>query len=207
MGKNSDDQPSQSMRVRAWYVVFYCVVWFVSHLFFRFRVTGLEYVPAGASVICANHSSNWDIIFLTVALGAKKPLVFTPKTSLKKVPVLGVAMNLINVVWIDRAKPADAAPVRAMLDALKNGYPVVMFPEGRRLKESETEAAKTGAIMLASRSGAPIVPVHIPRTKRFFTRQLIQFGEAYALDNIRGADARRNAADALMARINMHSEN
>jgi len=197
----------QKKHIRGWYRVFHLIVWTVAHLFFRFEYIGRDNVPDGAAILCANHSSNWDILFLTSALGPRKPLRFTPKTSLKKVPVLGQVMHLIGVIWVDRSKPADAGPVRAMLESLKNGQKVVLFPEGRRIKSDESEDAKTGAILLAGKSGAPIIPVHIPRDKRYFRKQTIIFGTAYTLDkSIRGAEARRKHADDLMERIN-NSEN
>ncbi|MDR2530557.1 MAG: 1-acyl-sn-glycerol-3-phosphate acyltransferase [Oscillospiraceae bacterium] len=185
---------------RFWYKVYHAAVSAFAHLFYRFKVTGLERLPDGACVICSNHSSNWDVVFLTVAIGRTTPLIFTPKRSMLRVPILGRMMTLIGVVWIDRDNPSDIAPLRSLLRYLGEGEKVVMFPEGRRMKAGESESAKTGAIMLASRSAAPLVPVHIPARKRAFSRITISIGEPFTIA-VHGSAERRARAEELMVRI------
>ena len=45
--------------------------------------------------------------------------------------------------------------------------------------------AKHGALKLAERSGAPIVPVYIPRKKRLFRRNTVVVGEPYYINHER----------------------
>jgi 1-acyl-sn-glycerol-3-phosphate acyltransferase len=188
--------------MKFWYKVFHHAVWLFLHLFYRVKVIGGENMPSGPAILCANHSSNWDIIFLTCAFGSDTILRFTPKQSMQKIPVLGSAMNLVNVIWIDRSKPGDPAPVRRMIAAVKDdGDKLVLFPEGHRVKSGDAEAAKTGAIMIASRTGAPVVPVYIPRNKRLFRANSVIVGTPYILEHTSGAEARKAAANELMAKI------
>ena len=189
-------------KIRGWYKVYYAAVWLASHVLFRFRFIGRENIPDGSALLCSNHSSNWDVIFASVALGRNTPLRFTPKAEMKKIPILGKLMNLIGVIWIDRSKPSDMAPIRKMLTALNGGGKVLLFPEGRRIKSDEAEAAKSGAIMLASKSGAAIVPVYIPRQKKLFGVHTIAFGSAYTLPaRMQGSEERNAQAEELMVRI------
>ena len=75
-----------------------------------------------------------------------------------------------------------------------------IFPEGTRLQESGD--GKHGAVMLAARSGAQVVPVYIPRRKRLFRRLDLIVGEPYVLDrDIRGKDAYEQKSRELMNRI------
>jgi len=177
-------------------------MWIVLHLFFRIKVIGKANLPEGSAVICANHSSNWDIVFLTCAFGANNPLRFTPKHTMRKIPVVGSAMNLVDVIWIDRSKPNDPTPIRKMIAAVKDECgKLVMFPEGHRVQTDDAEAAKTGAIMIASRTGVPVVPVNIPRHKRLFSTITISVGEPYVIQHAAGAEGRKNAVVELMSKI------
>ena len=54
-----------------------------------------------------------------------------------------------------------------------------MFPEGTRVKDEGASEARTGAAMFATRTGAPVVPIYIPKRKRRFRRTTIVFGEPY----------------------------
>ena len=66
----------------------------------------------------------------------------------------------------------------------------------------ESGEGKHGAIMLAARSGATVVPVYIPRKKRLFRRLHIVVGEPYVLSkDVRGKVAYEEKAEELMARI------
>ncbi|MDR0819135.1 MAG: 1-acyl-sn-glycerol-3-phosphate acyltransferase [Oscillospiraceae bacterium] len=198
----------KGQKERNWYKVYYAAVWLAAHLLYRFKFVGRENIPEGSALICGNHSSNWDIIFVTIALGRKTLLRFTPKVEMKKIPLLGPMMNLIGVVWIDRSKPSDLAPVRKMLNALNDGDKVVLFPEGHRLKSGEAESVKSGAIMLASKSGTSIVPVNIPRKKRIFRRNIITFGSPYTIPaRVQGSAERNARADELMIKIRELTEN
>jgi len=62
---------------------------------------------------------------------------------------------------------------------LKSGEKVLLFPEGTRHKDGEAGDAKTGAAMLAVRTGAPIVPVYVPAKKRWFRRTPVVIGAPF----------------------------
>jgi 1-acyl-sn-glycerol-3-phosphate acyltransferase len=184
-----------------WYAVFHHAVWLFLHLFYRVRVIGGA-LPEGGAIICANHSSNWDVVFLACAFGSRTPLIFTPKHTMRRIPLLGPGMNLIRVIWIDRTKPGDPAPIRKMIAAVRDeGGKLVLFPEGRRVQSDDAESAKTGAIMIATRTGAPIVPVYIPRRKRLLRTITVAVGEPYTVKHAPGTVGRRVAADELMSKI------
>ena len=54
-----------------------------------------------------------------------------------------------------------------------------MFPEGTRHQDWDFGDAKTGAAMLALRTGVPIVPIYVPAEKRWFRWNQVVIGEAY----------------------------
>jgi 1-acyl-sn-glycerol-3-phosphate acyltransferase len=150
-------------------------------------------------LLCGNHSSHWDILFLMFALNKRLPRIVA-KTEMRKVPVLTAIMDNIGVIFINRGK-ADINAVRRIVAALKNGDTVVFFPEGHRLKTDDAKAAQSGAILIAASSGVPIVPVHIPRNKRLFRTNTVTFGEPYTLTRVRGVEERAVQAGELMLKI------
>jgi 1-acyl-sn-glycerol-3-phosphate acyltransferase len=88
-----------------------------------------------------------------------------------------------------------------MLSALGNHKAkLVLFPEGHRISEGEAASAKAGAIVLASHSGVPLLPVYIPRKKRLFRYNKVVIGEAYTTGKIRGTE-RERVTDELMQKI------
>lgn len=62
---------------------------------------------------------------------------------------------------------------------LKDGELLLMFPEGTRHQDGEFGDAKTGAAMLALRTGVPIIPIYLPAEKKWFRWNPVVFGEAY----------------------------
>ncbi|MDR3278543.1 MAG: 1-acyl-sn-glycerol-3-phosphate acyltransferase [Oscillospiraceae bacterium] len=182
---------------------FYAVCWFLLGLFFKFDLRGRENVPRGAAMVCANHSSNLDPFILPFAFGRDEHPHMLGKAEIFKIPLAGKFFKGIGMFSVDRGI-SDTTAVRTILAYLKNGEKVVIFPEGHRVSESESVAAKSGALRLADKTGVPIVPVYIPRKKRIFSRISIVIGEPYFIDpekeKLSAEDFTRAAAE-LMARI------
>jgi 1-acyl-sn-glycerol-3-phosphate acyltransferase len=96
--------------------------------------------------------------------------------------------------------------VRIALKLLGEGRAIGIFPEGTRQRGASHEA-KTGTVMLAVRSGAPVVPVFadaIPslgarlRGERF----RVYIGDQITIDNtLRGREAYREAAEEVLRAI------
>ncbi|MDR2360012.1 MAG: 1-acyl-sn-glycerol-3-phosphate acyltransferase [Oscillospiraceae bacterium] len=187
--------------MNVWYTLFYFIMLIVAKPLFRVKGRGLEKLPDGGALLCANHSSNWDVALITAVCGKRAQLHFTPKASMKRIPLLGRLMNLVQVVWIDRDRPSDTAPIKKIIELLQKGEKVAFFPEGHRIKRDDENAAKSGAIMIASRSAVPIVPVYIPRNKKLFRKNRIIFGDAYTLGRVHGTEARAAAIETLAGKI------
>ena len=141
-------------------------VLFVSRV--RVRVEGLDHLPAGGRyVLCVNHQSYMDIPVLLVSIPA--PVRFAAKKELFRVPFLGWHLRRAGHVPVDRGNAVAA--VRALersVEGIRQGIPVVIFPEGRTSRDGEIGPFKGGAFAIAERSGADIVPVTIRGTRRVF---------------------------------------
>jgi 1-acyl-sn-glycerol-3-phosphate acyltransferase len=131
---------------------------------FRIHVTGQENEPEagdGAYLVCANHISGWDVIWVGVAF-RRMQIHFMSKAELFKIPLLGGLIRSLGAYPVNRSI-ADVTSVRTTLSLLGEGECVCMFPQGTRYpgrNPAETEV-KSGAGMISYRSGAPVLPVFI----------------------------------------------
>ena len=126
-------------------------------------VGGELLVPGDPCVFMSNHQSHVDIPTLVAVL----PDVpgFIAKKELQRVPFLGKAMTVAGHVFVDRGKQAQA--FKALADAaeqVRQGRPVLVFPEGTRGDGKSVRPLKKGGFHLARRAGVPIVPVGIRGT-------------------------------------------
>ena len=130
----------------------------------KITVVGKENIPKGKTALfVSNHQSNFDILFLMSSIDVPKG--FIAKKELEKWPMISTWMKYINCIFMDRSnlrKSAEAIVMGTKL--LKNGYSMVIFPEGTRSKGGPIEDFKAGSFKLATKSGSLIVPVTINGT-------------------------------------------
>lgn len=128
------------------------------------RTVGRDNCPVDRPVIFAcNHASQVDILVLYQALPVE--FRFVVKEELFKIPVLGFSMRAAGYIPIHRSGGKKA--VKSLIEAAKKirkGASIVIFPEGTRSRDGRLQEFKTGAFMLALKSGCPIVPVAIRGT-------------------------------------------
>ena len=143
------------------------------------RVEGLENLPKDQPVLlCANHSSAVDPILLICAMRQDFPLRIMAKKQLMKIPVVGAFLRAIGVFGVDRGN-SDITAVKTSIQSLRDGWNLLVFPEGTRVKEPGSVDVKGSVGMMAIRSGVPLVPVFIGRDKRLFHRVSIIIGKPY----------------------------
>ena len=115
------------------------------------------------------------------ALTRKHPVRIMAKKSLLEIPVIGWFMENGGVIGVDRGN-ADINAIKRSLRVLKDGYPMMIFPEGTRVKEIGARGeAHTGPVMLAMKTGVPLLPMYIPQGKKPFRRSTIVIGEPYTI--------------------------
>ncbi len=138
---------------------------------------GLENVPSSPFVYCANHQSVLDIL----VLGASLPGDFkwAAKRSLMKIPFLGWHLRLAGHVPVDRkAGSRTAAQVIGRFEeVLKNGKPLLVFPEGTRSEDGIVRPFKNGGFYAAIRAGVPVVPVAVEGTHQLMKKGAIDSGD------------------------------
>lgn len=124
----------------------------------RFRVRGLQNVPARPCVILAKHQSAWETFFLSSRF---QPLSQVLKRELLNIPVFGWALRMIKPIAINRAQPKQALRQVAEQGAarLEKGNWLLIFPEGTRVPPGKIGKFSRGGASLAAHAGLPVLPV------------------------------------------------
>ena len=158
------------------YVAVRTLAWFLFRTFWRLKVRGLENVPmSGPLIVAPNHRSYADPPLVGVAV--PRPVYFLAKKELFSFPPFGWFIRQLNAHPLNRA--GDIAAFREAARILKAGGGIIIFPEGRRIDGDTFGEAKAGLGMLASTTGAKILPVYIHDSARMtrFSRVEITFGK------------------------------
>lgn len=187
--------------------IYYTIMSLLIFVFAKFKVVGAEQVPDGPALICGNHTSMMDPVYIAVGMYYKirQYPKFVAKAELAKVPVISTLIRPL-VVFLDRGK-SDLAAIRTILSALQGGNKVLIFPEGTRVKEGQTVQPKTGVSLLSLKTGAPIVPVYITSGLKplwRFPKVEVRFGKPYLPEKAPGLSLSENyraIAEDLMIRI------
>ncbi len=172
------------------------IIGFVARPLWGARVeSGDEHIPrSGPFILVANHCSNVDPLILGWAIGNRtnRLIHFMAKAEMRRWPVLGWLAAQSGVYFVRRGE-ADRAAQRFSLEALAAGRPIALHPEGTRSRDGRLKAGRSGAALLAMRSGAPLLPVGIAGTHRLFpgrsrfphpSRIVIRVGEPFTLPHV-----------------------
>lgn len=185
------------------YAVLYPIIWIFMKLLHPWKAVGVENIPEGAAVICGNHTTLGDPLYVLCGMGSRRQTHVMAKAEVMKWPVIGFLLKKAGIIGVNRGK-SDMAAVKECLRVLKKGEKLLMFPEGTRVKDGEDSAAHTGAAMFATRTGTPLVPVYIQTKKRRFRKTAVVFGQPYHPEfegRKPSADDYQHIADDLLARI------
>jgi len=136
----------------------------LSRVLFRPTVTGAENIPLEGPVIIAPiHRSNVD--FALTLFISKRKVFFMAKDSLFRVPLLGPLVTHLGAFPIHRGS-ADRESMAHSEAVLRQGHALVLFPEGTRKEGLSVAPLHDGAMFVAARTGAKVVPVGIGGSDR-----------------------------------------
>lgn len=124
----------------------------------QFEVRGA--IPPGAHLIAVKHQSMLET--LEIVRLANTPVIVL-KRELSQLPGFGWATRRYGVIPVDRS--AGAKALREMLtlgkEAVAIGRPIVIYPEGTRVRFGETPPLQAGFAGLYKALGLPVVPVAV----------------------------------------------
>ena len=138
------------------------VFWWILLALGGLRIRGKENVPTrGGVLLCPNHVCDIDPAAVYIAL--PRFACYLAKEDLFDVPVLGPLIRLCKAIPIQRDS-ADLKALRRAEGALKGGEALVVFPEGGGNHENSLQPLQPGAMLLALRTRAPVIPVALVNT-------------------------------------------
>ncbi len=109
-------------------------------------------------LIVSNHLTYLDIL----VFGAIRPFLFVAKSEVKRWPLLGSLATLGGTVYVDRGSSLQAAQATRLIEQnLRDGIPVLLFPEGTSSDGRSVLPFKSSLFESAVRAGAPITAAAI----------------------------------------------
>lgn len=125
----------------------------------QWRIKGEENLPDGPAIVLSKHQSAWETLFMPAYL--PREVCFVYKKELNRIPFFGWGLALLRMIPIDRSKGKDAFEqvVRLGQQRLDEGRWPMLFPEGTRVPPGKEGRYKMGGALLATRTGAIIVPI------------------------------------------------
>ncbi len=129
-------------------------------------VEGLEHIPSqGPAILVINHIAFVDP-FVVMHVIPGRNIVPMAKIESFSYPVIGILPRIWHVIPVHREE-ADRRAIQMALDVLHAGEIILIAPESTR--STQMHQAKEGVAYLASRSGAPMIPVALNHTPGFPT--------------------------------------
>lgn len=180
----------------------------LSYVFFPCKVVGdiNEFPKDGGVVLCANHLSFLDAIFLAISL--KRQIRFVGKDKYAKSFPLKYVFKWVGAFAINPEK-ADITAIKTCFKVVKKGEILGIFPEGTRVINGKVSDPMPGAIMIADKTKTPIFYFRIIPSNgkkfRIFTKTYLYVGKAVTVDELgvtngKGEDY-KNASIELMKRV------
>lgn len=137
----------------------------------KITVLGRENVPKDEAVLyAANHRGFADVPVTYITLPTMTG--FVAKKEMLKFPVFSWWMKNMNCIFLNREDIKEA--MKAILQGIenmKNGYSMIIMPEGTRSQKDELLPFKEGSLKMAEKTGCAIIPVALSNTDAVFERQ------------------------------------
>lgn len=173
--------------MRVIFPVLYYTVGVIFRLLYRVKVSGLEHVPDKKVLLCPNHASDIDpvLIGFSLPIHFDRKLHFMAKAELFENRVIGGFLRSLGAFPVHR-DTTDIQSVKTAMQVLRAEENLLIFPEGTTIRngigfyDGLPAHAHSGAVMIAMRTGATLIPVFIDGDRKLFHKTRIIFGEPYS---------------------------
>jgi len=133
----------------------------ISEGLYSFTVEGREHLQiSGGFIVACNHVSFLDWLFLMAGL-KPRPLRFLIDETFTNMPVVGAFVRTSKAIpiCVNSVKPrAMLKSMDRVVEALKAGEAVGLFPEGALTRDGEVQKFRSGIEILVERAQVPVVP-------------------------------------------------
>lgn len=139
---------------------------------------GVKYTKKvkGGAIVAANHTSFVDPFVVGVTFWYRR-LFFLVAEIVMKGKLRSLLLRGVGAIKIDRNN-ADIEAVNKSIKRLEEGFLLTVFPQGGINKADNIDTIKSGAVLMAIRSGVPIIPIHILPRKKWYNTRTVVIGNA-----------------------------
>jgi len=132
----------------------------------RVRLTGAEILQRpGSRTFVSNHASYIDSVILMAVLPAGS--CFVANHGVLEWPLVGTGLRKARHLIVNRgSRESRLACGAAMIERLRHGSSLVVYPEGKRGDAARLLPFRLGAFRAAVDAGRPIVPISLAGTAR-----------------------------------------
>ena len=180
-------------------IIIKSLFWLATVFMYRIKIKGKENIPKeGAVLICPNHVHALDsAVFIA---HSKRKINVLAKEELFKGRIKEWFADLFGIYPI-KQDSADIEAIKTSLRVLKNGEPLMIFPEGTRNGLEKRAPLKNGPVVLAIKSGTPIVPVGINGTFKFWTKVRIIIGKPISYEQYKDKIKEKEFVSSLTSEL------
>ena len=177
---------------------------FLRNVFYRVRFKNEEILQeVKRCVICANHTTVFDPMWIH---NKALKMYIMGKKELFNNKIMARIWKHYNVFPVDREKIDVKSTLKAasIFEENKGDVQLMIFPEGKVIKkESEIGVVKNGAVFTAANAEVPIVPIHITRRPKLFSKVIIEVGKPIKIDKkvLESKEKIREASKMVLQKI------
>lgn len=147
--------------MKFWYWLGHTTARVIGKLFLSYRVQnreGFQNLEGGVLVV-SNHVSFLDPPLVGIAY--PKPMYYFARKTLFDHPVANFLFTRMNAIPVNQDRP-ELSALRHMIDLLKKGEKVLIFPEGERTWDGKLkETGQAGVGMILCKARVPVLPVRL----------------------------------------------
>jgi 1-acyl-sn-glycerol-3-phosphate acyltransferase len=123
-----------------------------------FVVENEENLLKQPAIYAVRHESTWETLILIQKF--EEP-IFIIKKELLDVPLFGRLSRKSGAISVDRDNGVKALidATRRVEKSINDGHPVIMFPEGTRVRAGKHVPMKRGIALFYKKTNCPVVPV------------------------------------------------
>ena len=135
------------------------VLWLAKYICgIRYEIRGKEYMKEGAFIYASKHQSAWETAFFYTQFTRPN---FVLKKELLRIPLWGWYLWRMKMIAIDRSAGSRGIKdmIRQSKEAIASGRPIIIFPEGTRMKPGAPANYHPGVVALYNQLKVPVVPV------------------------------------------------
>ena len=168
-------------------------------LLFRVKTEGQENIEKDKPyIMCANHTSNWDPVFLYTA--TKREMYMMSKEELFVNKFIYWFAGKMNVFPVKRGKQ-DIESIKKSLKVLKDKKILAIFPEGTRNGIKKNGKIQNGPAYLAARSGIEVIPVRIEGNFKPFSKVVLHYGKPLDFSKYQSKKPEKETLDLISSEI------